>query len=54
MILFHLYRTPALSAYQTAGLLATAQAKGLSRNYAGSRPSSASMLPPTAHSRGTK
>ncbi len=27
MILFHLYRTPALSAYQTAGLLATAQEK---------------------------
>ena len=25
MTLFHLYRTPALSAYQTAGLLASAQ-----------------------------
>ncbi len=27
MVLFHRYRTPALSVYQTAGLLATAQAK---------------------------
>ncbi len=27
MLLFHLYRTPALSTYQTAGLLATAQEK---------------------------
>src|SRR3990172_4271155 len=27
MTLFHLYRTPALSAYQTAGLLSTAQHK---------------------------